>query len=532
MLTAQEKNALAALLQARAIVHEPVTETTIKNLVRGARTRDPKVELAIKPIILSPPRKIPSLLPREPRKPSPPMGSQRPDPPPLIPLPSEPAPSSGGLMSLIFGERERIRWRDECQIIKQENEKRLAEYKLKHRVQEWQRYDAAMLSFQKEKRSWEEQVLQIKQSDELSYENSHKNWETQKVSAEQQHNKLLNLAAKLELSATQDDPGALDFYVNLSLNASPYPATIIPNFSVSSDIQSRVILIECHVCPFSNFNVCREDVKQHRVAVRTLKKLYDLYIFSVILRSSIEIYLLNPLKRFETIAINIKTQSKNPATGLDVKLNLASIMISTAELRNLDINFIDPEAFFRRARGIAAASLAENVEVAPIITFDKTDHRFIEARKISPHENENLAEISWEDFEHLVRQLFEHHFRGKNADVKITQSTRDQGVDAVIFDPDPILGGKIVVQAKRYTSTVDVKYVRELWATTQNEGANKGILVTTSSFGYESYEWAKEKNLTLINGTQFLALLKQYGYHYKLDLEQARQNRLSGSSIG
>jgi restriction system protein len=32
--------------------------------------------------------------------------------------------------------------------------------------------------------------------------------------------------------------------------------------------------------------------------------------------------------------------------------------------------------------------------------------------------------------------------------------SRDGGVDAVAFEPDPIRGGKIVIQAKRYTNTV------------------------------------------------------------------------------
>jgi restriction system protein len=51
----------------------------------------------------------------------------------------------------------------------------------------------------------------------------------------------------------------------------------------------------------------------------------------------------------------------------------------------------------------------------------------------------------------------------------------DGGVDAVVFDPDPIRGGKIVIQAKRWTNTVGVAAVRDLYGTVMNEGANKGI---------------------------------------------------------
>jgi hypothetical protein len=41
---------------------------------------------------------------------------------------------------------------------------------------------------------------------------------------------------------------------------------------------------------------------------------------------------------------------------------------------------------------------------------------------------------------------------------------------------------------KRYTRTVDVAAVRDLYRTVMNEGANRGILVTTSSFGPASHE--------------------------------------------
>jgi len=48
---------------------------------------------------------------------------------------------------------------------------------------------------------------------------------------------------------------------------------------------------------------------------------------------------------------------------------------------------------------------------------------------------------------------------------KVTQASRDGGVDAVAFDPDPIRGGKIVIQAKRYAYTVGVSARRDLYGT-------------------------------------------------------------------
>lgn len=50
--------------------------------------------------------------------------------------------------------------------------------------------------------------------------------------------------------------------------------------------------------------------------------------------------------------------------------------------------------------------------------------------------------MDWEDFEHLIRELFEKEFSQSGGEVKVTRTSRDHGVDAVAFDPDPLRGGK------------------------------------------------------------------------------------------
>src|SRR5690606_32476098 len=111
-------------------------------------------------------------------------------------------------------------------------------------------------------------------------------------------------------------------------------------------------------------------------------------------------------------------------------------------------------------------------------------------------------------------------------EVKVTQASRDGGVDAVVFDPDPIRGGKIVIQAKRYTNTVGVAAVRDLYGTVVNEGAIKGILVTTSDFGPDAYEFARGKPLTLVNGANLLSLLEKHGHKARIDIQEAKAARL------
>ena len=105
----------------------------------------------------------------------------------------------------------------------------------------------------------------------------------------------------------------------------------------------------------------------------------------------------------------------------------------------------------------------------------------------------------------------------------MTQASRDGGVDAVAFDPDPIRGGKIVIQAKRYTGVVGVSAVRDLWGTISHEGAMKGILVTTSEYGPDAYEFARGKPITLLNGGKLLHLLEKHGHRARINIAEARK---------
>jgi restriction system protein len=58
--------------------------------------------------------------------------------------------------------------------------------------------------------------------------------------------------------------------------------------------------------------------------------------------------------------------------------------------------------------------------------------------------------------------------------------------------------------------TVGVSAVRDLFGTLQNEGASKGILVTTSGYGQASFEFAKNKPIELIDGANLLYLLAEH----------------------
>ncbi len=56
-----------------------------------------------------------------------------------------------------------------------------------------------------------------------------------------------------------------------------------------------------------------------------------------------------------------------------------------------------------------------------------------------------------------------------------------------------------------------------------NEGATKGIIVTTSDYGPDAYEFARNKPITLINCGNLLYLLQNHGNKAKINLKEAKE---------
>ena len=132
----------------------------------------------------------------------------------------------------------------------------------------------------------------------------------------------------------------------------------------------------------------------------------------------------------------------------------------------------------------------------------------------------NIMELNPWEFENLVNNLFAK----MGFEANLTRSTKDGGVDVIAFDPTPISGGKIAIQAKRYKNVVEVSAVRDLYGTVIHEGANKGILITTSHYGTSAYDFAKDKPIELIDGGGLLYLLEQNGVKARIVMPEDRSH--------
>ena len=334
----------------------------------------------------------------------------------------------------------------------------------------------------------------------------------------------------LRQGCSQGDSKAISLLMTLSHVRHPLPSPLRGNFEFVLDSAARVALCTVEIPEFAALSIVRKkgDLSRAKwlpVPAADRKRGMEAILYALCIRVAYLVACSDVGQWFDTVAVNATQSWHDVATGAPRQGIIASLQATKIDLLQLQPDQLDPKACFRHLKGLATPSVEHVAPIRPIFVMNTSDLRIIENRDVAQQldQEANIAAMPWEDFEQLVRQLFEWEFGKNGIEVKVTRASRDRGVDAIMFDPDPLRGGKYVLQAKRYTRTVDVAAVRDLYGTVMNEGANRGILVTTSSYGPDAYEFAKDKPLSLVDGPNLVAMLKRHGRSFRIDLAEARR---------
>ncbi|MFZ0888387.1 MAG: restriction endonuclease [Candidatus Binataceae bacterium] len=262
----------------------------------------------------------------------------------------------------------------------------------------------------------------------------------------------------------------------------------------------------------------KEIVTTHRSEAER-KRLYATVIAEATLRVVHVLFNADYAGHVESIVFNGHVDAIDQATGHQVHPCLVTLRTTRAVFSQLDLARVDAETCLKGLNASVSKRPTELAPVKPVLEFNMVDPRFVHEEEILAglDNRSNLMDLSPGEFESLITNLFAK----MGLETRQTRPSRDGGVDCVAYDPRPIFGGKVVIQAKRYKNTVGVSAVRDLYGTVQNEGASKGILVTTSGFGRASFEFANGKPLELLDGSNLLYLLGEHaGIEAKIEVPE------------
>jgi hypothetical protein len=115
--------------------------------------------------------------------------------------------------------------------------------------------------------------------------------------------------------------------------------------------------------------------------------------------------------------------------------------------------------------------------------------------------SDELLNLSPREFEEAVVELY----RVMGHKSRRTGSVGDHGVDVVV---DTSGGEKWIVQCKRWRGIVGEAVIRDFYGVLHHEKADRGAVITTGTFSFQARQWARGKPIELVDGDEFLRLLK------------------------
>lgn len=384
---------------------------------------------------------------------------------------------------------------------------------------------------------WSSQTASIKKANDDLYQTQQRlmaDWVAEKAAWEENRDKT-NAELDVAVAGLKNGNAESVYWLFENVwNLLPLPDDFLSGeYQLHFDEAAKTLVIDLDLPEFEKtpniksfrYVASKNEIEEVKHKDSFVQKVYDEFVYQIALAVPHAFFTCDTEQAVQAVVFNGWVTYVNRATGNKTTACIVSLHTEASELLKINLREVDAKTCFRSLKGVASPQISSLTPVRPIINIDRSDKRFVNSHDVMDgmESGANIAAIGWEEFEHLIRQLFEKEFSVGGGEVKVTQASRDGGVDAVAFDPDPIRGGKIVIQAKRYTNTVDVSAVRDLYGTVLSEGATKGIIVTTSGFGPDAHRFAKGKPLTLLDGNNLLYLLAKHGTVARIDLAEAKK---------
>ncbi|MEU3722280.1 restriction endonuclease [Streptomyces sp. NPDC031705] len=354
-----------------------------------------------------------------------------------------------------------------------------------------------------------------------AYRQQYDQWAAEQLAGIRRHNSgLTELAGALRAG----DPEAVVEYFSAALYASSaWPGELPRQVSAAYDPAARQLVLDWElprfeVVPQTKSVRYMPSTDQDRETARPATQRRALYrdlLAQCLLLVLRELYAADEFGALDSVVVNGFVDDHDPVTGREAQLVLATVQAARTAFAGLRLEQVSAvDCLVEGLRGQLSARPDQLTAVRAgrrpgEVGGDVVSHGGHDGGE---EDEPDLFQMDPIAFENLVAELF----RAMGMEAVTTQRSGDGGVDVEAVDPAPIRGGRIVVQVKRYRNTVPPTAVRDLYGTVQDKGANKGVLVTTASFGPGSYTFANGKPLELVPGAELVELLHRYGLRGRL----------------
>jgi restriction system protein len=248
------------------------------------------------------------------------------------------------------------------------------------------------------------------------------------------------------------DVEAVEWYIDQVLAASMYPHGFPRVHQVSYQADTGDLLLEIdlpleEVVPAARayrYVKSRDEMTSVPRPEKERKEVYASVLAQTALRTVHEIFAADTEGAVLSIALNGHVATIDRATGRHVHPCLITLQADRTEFSQLVLTQVDPGACLKRLRSLISPNPYELEPVRPLVTFDLSKFRLMDSMDVVAGLDSRpvLMDLKPTEFEHLIRQLFEAI--GLNS--VNTQPSKDEGVDAVAMNTDPVMKGLCIIQ--------------------------------------------------------------------------------------
>ncbi|WP_369777713.1 restriction endonuclease [Streptomyces sp. R33] len=354
-----------------------------------------------------------------------------------------------------------------------------------------------------------------------AYRQQYDRWAADQLAGVRAHNSgLIELAAALRAG---DAEAAVEYFSAALYASTAWPEALPRQVAAAYDPAARQLVLDWELPGYEVVPEARSvqylpSTDQDRVKPRPVTERRALYrdlLAQCMLLVVRELYAADEFGVLDSVVVNGFVDCHDPATGQEARFVLSTVPAARSAFAGLRLEQVSAvDCLVSGLGGLLSTRPDQLTAVRPGRRPDEVGGGVVSHGGQSGHGDDepDLFAMDPIAFENLVAELF----RAMGMEAVTTQRSGDGGVDVEALDPAPIRGGRIVVQVKRYRNTVPPTAVRDLYGTVQDKGANKGVLVTTASFGPGSYTFANGKPLELVPGPDLVELLHQYGLRGRL----------------
>ncbi|UJW35164.1 restriction endonuclease [Saccharothrix sp. AJ9571] len=371
----------------------------------------------------------------------------------------------------------------------------------------------ARLRFEQEQAAHlQREVHRVAQLEQLRQQHARREDERKRHAS--QHNVQVDA---LQRAFQQGDQEAVERCLRLALEAAPLPDGVPREAEVGYRPDSRQTLVvrelpDTDVIPTEaafRYVKVRDAIEPTPRKPAEVRQRYADLIAQIALLTLRDAFAAASAQQVDEVTVNCHLSTTDRATGKAIRPCLLTVSASREKFDELVLDKLEPRECLRHLNALMSPHPYDVEPIKPIFDPDLTRFRLVDAQSVAAGLDSRtvLVEQTPGEFEHLVRELFE----AMGMQSWVTQASRDDGLDAIAVNPDPVMGGLAVIQAKRYVKSVPVEAVRALWGTMEDKKAGTGILVTTSYYGKAAHDFAhRNERLRLIEGPELKHLIKEF----------------------